>query len=134
MSRALAFFACLVALLSSTTRAEDANYVVFRALHRGVATSVQCNYFGRFESSAFSFQQHGRRLTIRGLNGQLECTAEDGTVIASAKELRVREPWAVHIFKDAITGELVIRAYGVDRDPHIVPVPAAQSTHSGFSN
>jgi hypothetical protein len=125
MRQALALAACLAVIPTPTSReAAGPNQITFRAVQRGLVTSVQCNYFGGwgFEGQAISFRQHGRRFTIRGLNGQLECTAEDGTPIATAKELRARTPWAGHIYKDAITGELVIRAYCVDHDPQIVAV------------
>jgi hypothetical protein len=138
MLQTLAFAACLAVVPAPTTRDDAAaDYVTFRASHRGLVTSIQCDYFGgfAFEGHAFSFQQHGRRLTIRGLNGQLECTAEDGTVIAVGKELRVKRTWLslAHCFKDPTTGEIVIRVCGVNRDPKIVSLPSAASTPSAES-
>jgi hypothetical protein len=130
MSPTLALFACLAVIPAPATRDDAAQQcVTFRAVQRGHVTSIQCSVAGlAFEANAISFQQHGRRLSVRGLYGRLECAAEDGTVIAVSKELRVPQPGLnlTHVFKDATTGEIVIHVYGANHDPKIVPLPAAE--------
>jgi hypothetical protein len=136
MSR-LAAIACFAAVFISATRAKaDPWHVTFRAVNRGIVTSIQVDAgFGVFECPAVSYEQHGRRFTVHGLGGQLECRAEDGTVVATSKQLEVQQSSGLimRIGRDTATGLTGIWLYGGTRDPKIVQArvtPAVRNFHS----
>ena len=127
MSRLFTLALCAAILSAATPATADSWHVTFRAVHRGVVTSIQVATDGlAFECPAVVYRQHGRRFTVRGLGGQLECTAEDGTVVATSKQLEVRHPSGLimQLGKDTATGMLGIWLYGGTRDPKIVEAKA----------